>query len=270
MISYSEPSAGFPALARQYKRLTQELLASLDLKPESVSLNASKTLLPGTMDAGKTYLVKTGMIVVRCLERPMFTWDEGDLILPDSAPDGPDALQYQADAPVMLQSFDTLELVRQALSDSNSARLWTRLLLTQQAMLLRLLAVQSDIEPHATPGFAYYQTGDIIIQQGDPADYVFSLFEGSAEVIVDEVVVGEVGEGEVIGALAVLTHSTRSATVRARSRCSVVKVPKDQFKSLIRSNPTMIHGLMTDMARQIKKLNDKVVQLAGLSTQYKP
>lgn len=270
MISYNEPSAGFQALARQYKRLTQELLAGLNLTPESVSLEASKALLQNGMDGGKTYLVKTGMVVVRCMERPMFSWDEGDLILPDSAPDGQDALQYQADGPVILQAFDTLALVRGALASDACARLWTRLLMTQQALLLRLLAAQSNIEPQATPGFAYYQTGDIIIQQGNPADYVFSLFEGTAEVIVDDVVVGEVGEGEVVGALAVLTHSTRSATVRARSRCSVVKVPKDQFKSLIRSNPTMIHGLMTDMARQIKKLNDKVVQLAGLSTQYKP
>jgi hypothetical protein len=40
-------------------------------------------------------------------------------------------------------------------------------------------------------------------------------------------------------------------------------VPKTQFKHLIRSNPTMIHGLMTDMANQIKKLNAQIVQLSG-------
>jgi CRP-like cAMP-binding protein len=62
--------------------------------------------------------------------------------------------------------------------------------------------------------------------------------------------------------MALLTHSPRSATIKAKSRCSVVKVPKDQFKNLIRTNPTMIHGLLTDMARQIKKLNHQVVELS--------
>jgi CRP/FNR family transcriptional regulator, cyclic AMP receptor protein len=263
MISLSEPTPGFSALMRQYKRLVNELLGRIPLTPESVNFGVSPNLQAAGFVPGKTYLVKTGMINVKCMNRRLFTWDEGDLILPDAAPDAPDSLEYSTEAPVMLQRYDTLDLVRSALADQETARLWTRMLMTQQAILMRLLATQSDADTQTTPGFAYYQPGDLIIEQGDRPDYVFSLFEGSADVIVDDVVVGEVGEGEVLGALAVLTHSPRSATVRARTRCSVVKVPKDQFKTLIRSNPTMIHGLMTDMAKQIKKLNDKVVQLSG-------
>jgi len=262
MISLAEPTPGFSALMRQYKRLVNELLAQLSLTPETLSLGASNNLLDAGMSAGKTYLVKTGMVGVRSMDRRLFTWDEGDLILPDAAPDAPDSLQYVSEAPVILHCFDTLELVRAALASAESARIWTRLLMTQQSIVLRLLTAQSDADPQTTPGFAYYQPGDAIIQQGDSPDYVFSLFEGSADVLVDDVVVGEVGEGEVLGAMALLTHSPRSATVRAKTRCSVVKVPKDQFKTLIRSNPTMIHSLMTDMAKQIKKLNEKVVQLS--------
>lgn len=266
MISLAESTPGFSSLMRQYKRLVQELLARLSLSGDTISLPASNNLLNSGMDAGKTYLMKTGMVGVKSMNRRLFTWDEGDLILPDAAPDAADTMQYEAEAPVILQCYDTLELVRAALAEPESARLWTRLLMTQQSILMRLLTAHCDAETQTTPGFAYYQPGDVIIAQNDRPDYVFSLFEGTADVIVDDVVVGEVGEGEVLGALAVLTHSPRSATVRARTRCSVVKVPKDQFKTLIRSNPTMIHGLMTDMARQIKKLNDKVVQLSGHST----
>jgi CRP-like cAMP-binding protein len=43
----------------------------------------------------------------------------------------------------------------------------------------------------------------------------------------------------------------------------VVKVPKHQFKDLIRTNPGMIHSLLTDMARQITDLNSQVVQLSA-------
>ncbi len=79
--------------------------------------------------------------------------------------------------------------------------------------------------------------------------------------LVDGVAVGRVGAGEVIGAIAMLTGAPRGATVRALGRCAAVKVPADQFQSLIRSNPTMILGLMTDMARQITDLNGQVVAL---------
>lgn len=263
MISLAEPTAGFSALVRQYKRLVRELLDKLSLPSESVQLGATDNAFRQGMAPGKTWLIKGGMLTMRCQGRKLFTWDEGDLILPDAAPDAEDAMKYSSENSVLLAGFDTLELVRTALASEDTARLWTRLLMTQQGMLMRMLAAQMDEETQTTPGFAYFMPGDIIIRQGDSADYVFSLFEGSADVLVDDVVVGEVNEGEVLGALAVLTHAQRSATVRAKTRCSVVKVPKDQFKSLIRNNPTMIHGLLTDMANQIKKLNAQVVNLSG-------
>lgn len=263
MISLAEPTAGFSTLSRQFKRLTQELMDALSLEAETVQFGAARKTIGKHMDPGKTYLVKSGMLNVICQGKKLFTWDEGDLILPDTAPEAPDAVDFSCDAPVLLAGFDTLELVRAALASDKTAKLWTRLMMTQQAVVLRLLAAQTEEQATTTPGFAYYQPGDIIIQQGDPADYVFSLFEGSAEVLVDEVSVAEVNEGEVLGALAVLTQSARSATVKAKTRCSVVKVPKDQFKTLIRSNPTMIHALLTDMAKQIKHLNTQVVELSG-------
>ncbi|MDF1781622.1 MAG: cyclic nucleotide-binding domain-containing protein [Alcanivoracaceae bacterium] len=263
MISLAEPTAGFSALTRQYKRLVSELLSKIDLPEESLQLNPTENGFRDGMHPGKTYLVKGGMLTVRCQDRKIFTWDEGDLIFPDAAPDAPDTLKYSSENAVLLTGFDTLELVRAVLSNDDAARIWTRLLMTQQGLLVRLIAARADEETQTTPGFAYFMPGDVIISQGDSADYVFSLFEGNAEVLVDDIAVGEVNEGEVLGALAVLTHSPRSATVRAKSRCSVVKVPKDQFKNLIRTNPTMIHGLLTDMANQIKKLNAHVVELSG-------
>ena len=101
--------------------------------------------------------------------------------------------------------------------------------------------------------------------QGERADFVFNMSEGVAEVVVDDVPVGRIGEGEIFGAMAALTHADRSATVRAKTHCSVVKVPKEQFTELIRSNPATIHSLLVDMANSIVNLNEQLVGLsAGL------
>ena len=81
--------------------------------------------------------------------------------------------------------------------------------------------------------------------------------------LVDDVVVGRVTEGELLGAIAVLTGAPRGATVRARSRCAAMHIPSDGFHHLIRAKPSLIHDLMTDMARQITELNAQVVTLSG-------
>lgn len=261
MISLADTADGFPALARQYKKVVTELINQLEMTAESFSPPASDNLFNAGMDKGRIYLIRSGMVSVYCKGRKLYLLDEGDLILPDAAPDAADYLYYSTSAPVLMESFDTLAFVRAALRQENSAKLWTRLSMLQQSLLNRLIASHADEETFTTPGFAYYQPGDVIIHQGESADYVFSLFEGQAEVLVNGVVVGQVGEGEVVGALAVLTKAPRSATVRALTRCSVVKVPQEQFTHLIRSNPTMIHNLMLEMANQIKNLNQQVVKL---------
>ena len=129
--------------------------------------------------------------------------------------------------------------------------------------MLRIAAVYVPDEAAATPGFEDYEAGDIIIRQGERADFVFTMSSGVAEVLVEDVTVGRIGEGEIFGAMAALTHADRSATVRAKTACSVVKVPKEQFTELIKSNPATIHSLLIDMANSIVNLNEQLVGLRG-------
>jgi CRP-like cAMP-binding protein len=129
--------------------------------------------------------------------------------------------------------------------------------------MLRINGALSALETYITPGYEIFSPGDTIIRQGDLADFVFNLTEGKAEVVVDGVTVGSIEEGEIFGAMAVLTNATRSATVLAKTRCSVVKVPKDQFTDLIQSDPSTIHSLLIDMAGSIVNLNEQLVGLRG-------
>ena len=260
MISVAEASGGFPALTRMYKRLVNDFISQLPIQPQTLPLVPTEDAFKHGMCGDTTYVVKGGMLGMRCQEKKLFIWDEGDMILPDA---GNGEVTYYAESAVLLAAYPTVKLVEAVIADAQLAKLWTRILTTQQGILVRLLSAHMPEESFTTTGFAYFEPGDIIIRQGEPADYVFSLFEGDAVVVVDNVVVGSVSEGEVVGAIALLTHSPRSATVRAKSRCSVVKVPKHQFKDLIRTNPGMIHSLLSDMARQIKTLNGQVVELSA-------
>jgi CRP-like cAMP-binding protein len=153
--------------------------------------------------------------------------------------------------------------MHRVLNEPNATRLWTRMLVTYAGMMARITAANAIDDAVATPGYEVYEPGDIIIRQGERADYVFNMSSGTAEVLVDDITVGRIGDGEIFGAMAALTHADRSATVRAKTSCSVVKVPKEQFTQLIKSNPATIHSLLVDMANSIVNLNEQLVGLRG-------
>ena len=254
MIPLGDTVEDLNRLSREYKRLTDALIRPLADRAESLSLPATGDARAAGLDPARLYVVRGGMLVAQRQGRRLFLCDEGDALPPDPHGD----LDYRADGAVLLAAYDPALIV----ADPALSRLWQQLLLLRQAMLTRLLAAQVHENTHADSAFAYFNPGDILIRQGETADGVYNLFEGQADVLVDDVVVGRVGEGEILGAIAVLTHSPRGATVRARTRCSAVKVPKEGFQHLIRSNPSLIQSLLTDMARQITDLNGQVVALS--------
>lgn len=258
MIPLGDSADDLNRLSREYKRLTDTLIRPLADGAETLSLPPTRDARAAGLDGHRLYVVRGGMLAACRNGRRLFLCDEGDALPPDPHND----LTYQADGAVLLASYDHNAVLHNAATDASRARCWIALLLLRQAMLTRLLAAQVPEDSHANSTFAYFNPGDVLIRQGDVADGVFNLFEGEADVLVDDVVVGQVREGEILGAIAVLTHAPRGATVRARGRCSAVKVPRDRFHHLIRSNPTLIQGLMTDMARQITALNGQVVTLS--------
>ena len=124
---------------------------------------------------------------------------------------------YGSDVGASLHSFPALEFMHRVFTEPTAIKLWTRLLVTYAGIMLRITAANTQDDTTATPGFEVYEPGEIIIHQGERADYVFNMSAGVAEVLVDEVTVGRIGEGEIFGAMAALTHADRSATVRAKT-----------------------------------------------------
>ena len=265
MLANAELAQDFFVLNQQHKHLVGALLEAVDIPSVPLDIDATDNAVLRGLESDKIYYIESGSLSARYRERTVFLLDEGDLLLPDIAGinDHEISVSYASENGCTLAGFPALEFMRRVLADSNASKLWTRLLITQVGMQLRLTASLTDDDTHATPGFEIYNPGDVIIRQGDRADFVFNLTEGSAEVVVDGVTVGGIEEGEIFGAMAVLTNADRTATVMAKTRCSVVKVPKEQFADLIKSNPTTIHSLLIDMANSIVNLNEQLVGLRG-------
>lgn len=271
MLASVELPSDFKLLNRQAQGLVQALLDEIEGQSVRIEVASTTTGNFRGFDPARFYIVESGTITVRYAERTAYLLEEGDILLPDAAGtrDSDAAVYYGSEAGASLNAYSALEFMAQVFGRPTTTKLWTRLLVTHTSMMLRLTALETQVDVVTTPGFAAYEPGETIISQGERAQFVFHMTAGLADVVVDDTPVGIISPGEIFGAMAALTHADRSATVRARSRCSVVKVPNSQFTDLIRSNPATIHALLTDMANSIVSLNEQLVR-ARVSSQATP
>ncbi|AQA17481.1 DNA-binding protein [Halioglobus japonicus] len=265
MLAKAELSQDFTILGRQYKQLVAALLEAVNMPGIPMEVGPTDRGNFRGFDGNQFYVIERGSLTARYQGKLIYVMEQGEILLPDIAGNQEEeaAVYFGSDAGARLTAYSALEFMRQVFEDPAAIRLWTRLLITYSGLMLRITSGSVEADAGATPGFEIYEPGEIIIRQGDRADYVFNMSVGTAEVIVDDVPVGRIVDGEIFGAMAALTQADRSATVRAKTTCSVVKVPKEQFTELIQRNPATIHSLLIDMANSIVNLNEQLVGLRG-------
>ena len=108
-----------------------------------------------------------------------------------------------------------------------------------------------------------FEPGQNVFCRGDVGDAAYIIIGGEAEVLVDqegtEVKVATVGKNELIGEIAILCDVPRTATVRAKSHVTALKIPKDLFFTMVAEFPQMAVEVMCELAR---RLNRTTVQLS--------
>jgi CRP-like cAMP-binding protein len=115
--------------------------------------------------------------------------------------------------------------------------------------------------------------GDVVFRQGDEGDRLFVVQSGVLEVVAvpgdgtESVPVAYLGTGEVIGELALLTGSPRSATVRSPERAVVFSVEKRVFLDLMEALPAFARNLCLVLARRLEQTTLKVPRASGKQLQ---
>jgi diguanylate cyclase (GGDEF)-like protein len=106
--------------------------------------------------------------------------------------------------------------------------------------------------------------GAVLFREGDPGDSVAVLLEGLLEVVHEapdgeEAVLRTLEPGTVVGEMAAVSDGrTRSATVRARTACRVVKVPALQFRELLKQQPELLLELYLIQVDRVRGLTRQV------------
>jgi diguanylate cyclase (GGDEF)-like protein len=118
---------------------------------------------------------------------------------------------------------------------------------------------------------ARIEAGGVLWREGDPGDTVALLLDGTMEVVYksadseEEVVLRTVDGGAVVGELAGSDGRARSATVRARTPCRLLKIPAPAFRLLLRQRPDILeelYWLQIERVRSLTRLVSKTHQRA--------
>jgi signal transduction histidine kinase len=115
--------------------------------------------------------------------------------------------------------------------------------------------------------------GELLMSEGSVGESLYALLEGDVEITKrsgnGEVPLATLGEGEVVGEMAVLEHRPRNASARALGPVDAVRVPGDALLELIESAPSAALALLRTglgRLRSTEALLRQREQLASLGT----
>jgi HlyB family type I secretion system ABC transporter len=96
----------------------------------------------------------------------------------------------------------------------------------------------------------YYDFGDIIVKQDDPADAFYVLTRGRARALKikpdgEEIPLGVLKPGDSFGEAALAEGGTRNATVRCSTAVDVLRIDRDDFLQLVRRVPDLKQSIET-------------------------
>jgi len=253
-----KPHEAIESLSARMQQLTKGLLDGFPMDQEPLPLEGIDDIYQH-FDKDKIFLVTDGMLHLSHNGENIVSFDEGDLIGFAQSFDLPFPV-LRADEFVEVQLIDRDAFLRHIYSDKRRQHYWSHYLLCQNSMMMNHVARLTQEQTRPAAGFQNCQPGDVIIKEGDEAEHVYTIISGEADVFADGIKVGEIGVDEVFGAMAVFTGEKRSATVQARTACTIMAVPQADFVHLIEAQPKAAVNLIDNLARRIVAMNQQLIE----------
>jgi len=115
---------------------------------------------------------------------------------------------------------------------------------------LKLIAYTAEI--------VRFEPGEVIVRQGAPADAAYIIVEGEAEVWITDTAgnnirVATLGAHSLLGEVAILARSHRTATVQAKDPVVAFKISANVFLDLVRQCPDIGMQVMTVLAQRLER-----------------
>ena len=100
----------------------------------------------------------------------------------------------------------------------------------------------------------HLEAGQWLLHEHEPADAMYVVRAGRLEVVDEtaDAVIRELGRGDAVGELAMLTDSPRSASVRAARATDVIAIDRADFTELLHAAPALALALTRSLGGQLR------------------
>ena len=100
--------------------------------------------------------------------------------------------------------------------------------------------------------------GEILFEHGDPGREMFVVIEGLLEIRVGTQVVESAGPGTMLGEMALIDESPRTASVVATAPSRLARINLHRFHFLVQQNPFFASHVMKIMVERIRHMNQRL------------
>jgi hypothetical protein len=129
------------------------------------------------------------------------------------------------------------------------------------------LAKALNFTSHAQPAafyLRYLSVGELLIREGDKADFVYILKHGQLQafnmVNDQKVILGSIEVGEFVGEMSYINHEPRSASIEALTDAQLIEVPIGLVDKLLYKRPSWSKALMQTLSKRLKNANKSLAQ----------
>ena len=263
--------------AEVFRDLPDAIRRDLAADMSQVRLQDGETVVRQNEATDTVFVIITGDVAITCLDRQGATRALGPLgaghvlggaglLVPTPAP-----ITACAQGPVLLatlsrQGFDRfaernppgmvalLEALRPAL---RRHRLWMALHVSDTFRHLDLPAL---VELESAFELVSLYSGEVVMREGEPGDDMFIVVSGRLRVATTgpngaEEMLAELGVGETVGELAVISGQPRSATVYAIRDSQLARLTTARFEQLLERHPKATFKMVT--SRLVARLRNR-------------
>lgn len=110
----------------------------------------------------------------------------------------------------------------------------------------RIAALTSTVE---------YESGDVVIQEGEPGDSFFVTVSGQARVLSGGKTLHRLIPGDHFGEISLLDGGMRSASVVADTPLSLLRLPRGPFLKMVKDDADLARELLASLARMVRRVD---------------
>lgn len=114
-----------------------------------------------------------------------------------------------------------------------------------------------------------FKQDEVLFYQGETKKCAYLILKGKVSVIMSSVFDGSdislasIGEGDIVGEMAILDKQPRSATVKALEDVVALELEEKAFLTFIKMNPKYGKGLLKSLSQRIRNTREQIALRMG-------